>query len=153
MGVRRLVAVVGAGAAVLAVVGCGSDNASSTPTTVTETVTVQATASKFRAAPAPEGNEPAIQYTKDGIYPVAGDTIDRTYSRIPAGWYVISTSFDAGNRGSWARCQTLACGPNDIIASGTLDGYSEAIAVEIQPKDAAFRMTGLQVSPGVSPIG
>ncbi|MDH6283113.1 hypothetical protein [Prescottella agglutinans] len=152
--VRRLVAAVGAGAAVVALAGCGTDSGASTPTTVTETVTVQATAGRLLdAAPAPVGHEAMLQYDKDGIYPVAGDTIDRTYSRIPAGWYVISTNPDAGDRGSWARCRTLACSPNDTIASGTLDGGTAFSAVKIEKTDAAFKMTGLLVAPGVSPIG
>lgn len=152
--VRRLAVVVGAGVAVLAVAGCGTGSDASTPTTITETVTVQATKTRGAdAAPAPTGDQPATQYVADGIYPVEGDTVDLTYSRIPAGWYTIQTNPD-GNRGSWARCRTLACGPNDIIASGTIDGDSNYIgALEIGKHDVAFKMTGLLVSPGVSPIG
>ncbi|NKR92250.1 hypothetical protein GS483_08950 [Rhodococcus hoagii] len=154
MVVRRLVAVVGPGVSVLAVAACGTDDGASTPTTITEIVTVQATKSRgLDAAPAPAGHEAMLQYDKDGIYPVTGDTIDRTYSRIPAGWYEIATSLDAGNRGPWARCRTRACGPNDIITSGTLDGYTADSAVRIDKTDAAFKMTGLIVAPGVSPIG
>lgn len=153
--VRPLVAVVGAGLVVLAVAGCGTDSGASTPTTVSETVTVKTTAGRGAdAAPAPAPDGEIIQYTEDGIYPVAGDTIDPSYSRIPAGWYVLQTSSDAGDRGSWTRCRTLACGPNDVISSGTIDGGSTFVgAIEVLPTDAAFKMTGLQLSPGVSPIG
>lgn len=152
--VRQLVAAVGAAAAVLAVAGCGSDSDASTPTTttVTETVTVPATKSRGAdAAPAPAPDGEIIQYTEDRVYPVAGDTIDPTYSRIPAGWYNLQSG--ASGTGSWARCRTLACAPNDIIASGTLDGNGIVGAVKIEKTDAAFKMAGLQLSPGVSPIG
>ncbi|MCA1007441.1 hypothetical protein LCL87_17120 [Rhodococcus hoagii] len=120
---------------------------------MTETVTVQATKTRGAdAAPASTGDQPATQYVADGIYPVGGDTVDLTYSRIPAGWYRIQTHPDH-NRGSWARCRTLACGPNDIIASGTIDGRTAFSAVKIAKTDIAFKMTGLLVDPGVSPIG
>lgn len=54
---------------------------------------------------------------------------------------------------SWARCRTLACGRIDITASGTLDGYNADSAVKFAKTDAAFKMTGLIVAPGVSPMG